>query len=417
MARTTESTVKRPSGGDVRTGMTPESLSQAVADHLRYTIGRLPAAATRHDYYRALALAVRDRMQDRWTRTTLACLDQGRKVACYLSAEFLLGPHLGNNLSTSISSRRRAGDGGARAGSRRHAGVRGGAGTGQRGPRPAGRLLPGFAGDAADRPAIGYGIRYEFGIFDQEIRDGWQVEVTDKWLRYGNPWEIAKPEVAYYGELGRPHRVVSRRRRRRARALGARPRREGDGVRHADPGLPRRPTATRFDCGAPRRSSRSTSRPSTSATTTVPWTRSWSPRPSPRCSIRTTSRRAASGCGSRSSISSCRVRCRTCCTRSTSTGVPVSAFAERFAVQLNDTHPSIAVAELMRLLVDERHLDWEAAWAHHRRHVRLHEPHAAARGARDVAVADVRRAAAASPRDHLRDQPPLSRRGAGAISR
>ena len=51
-------------------------------------------------------------------------------------------------------------------------------------------------------PAIGYGIRYEFGIFDQAIRDGWQVEVTDKWLRYGNPWEIAKPEVAYRVNFG-----------------------------------------------------------------------------------------------------------------------------------------------------------------------------------------------------------------------
>ena len=51
-------------------------------------------------------------------------------------------------------------------------------------------------------PAIGYGIRYEFGIFDQQIRDGWQVEITDKWLRFGNPWEIARPEIAYNVKLG-----------------------------------------------------------------------------------------------------------------------------------------------------------------------------------------------------------------------
>ena len=55
-------------------------------------------------------------------------------------------------------------------------------------------------------PRIGYGIRYEFGIFDQEIRDGWQVEVTDKWLRKGNPWEIARPEVELLRRLRRPHR-------------------------------------------------------------------------------------------------------------------------------------------------------------------------------------------------------------------
>jgi starch phosphorylase len=98
MARARDPIVTASPGGEVRTAMEPAALTQAVADHLRYTVGRLPAAASLHDYYRALALAVRDRMQERWTRTTLACLDQDRKVACYLSAEFLLGPHLGNNL-------------------------------------------------------------------------------------------------------------------------------------------------------------------------------------------------------------------------------------------------------------------------------------------------------------------------------
>ena len=73
-----------------------------------------------------------------------------------------------------------------------------------------------------ERPAIGYGIRYEFGIFDQEIRDGWQVEKTDNWLRNGNPWEIAKPDVELPGQLGRPHRALHRRRRPRPRPLGAR---------------------------------------------------------------------------------------------------------------------------------------------------------------------------------------------------
>ena len=56
--------------------------------------------------------------------------------------------------------------------------------------------------------AIGYGIRYEFGIFDQEIPNGWQVEITDKWLRYGNPWEIAKPELSQEVYLGGQHRIV-----------------------------------------------------------------------------------------------------------------------------------------------------------------------------------------------------------------
>ena len=73
-----------------------------------------------------------------------------------------------------------------------------------------------------ERPAIGYGIRYEFGIFDQEIHDGWQVEKTDNWLANGNPWEIAKPDVNYLGQLGRPHRALRRRRRATTASAGCR---------------------------------------------------------------------------------------------------------------------------------------------------------------------------------------------------
>src|ERR1700756_2184279 len=81
-----------------RTGMGAQALQRAITDHLRYSIGR-PAAALRPEhYYRALALAVRDRMQDRRVASTQTSLDLGRKVTCYLSAEFLMGPQLGNNL-------------------------------------------------------------------------------------------------------------------------------------------------------------------------------------------------------------------------------------------------------------------------------------------------------------------------------
>ena len=187
---------------DARTGIRPADLRQAVADHMRYSVGRLPAVATRHDYYYALALAVRDRMLDRWTLTTQASFTSDHKIACYLSAEFLLGPHLGNNLlnldieqaaRTAMSALGQDLD--AILACEEEPGLGNGG---------LGRLAACYLDSLAtlQRPAIGYGIRYEFGIFDQEIRDGWQTEVTDKWLRYGNPWEIAKPEVAYYVNWG-----------------------------------------------------------------------------------------------------------------------------------------------------------------------------------------------------------------------
>ncbi|VUZ84590.1 maltodextrin phosphorylase [Candidatus Methylomirabilis lanthanidiphila] len=82
---------------DARTGMQAADLRQAVIDHLRYSVGRLEAIGPR-DHYRALALAVRDRMQHRWMNTGQTYFGVPPKLVCYLSAEFLMGPHLGNNL-------------------------------------------------------------------------------------------------------------------------------------------------------------------------------------------------------------------------------------------------------------------------------------------------------------------------------
>src|SRR5262245_5064907 len=182
---------------DVRTGLQADTLRQAILDHLRYSIGRPAAVLTPAHYYRALALAVRDRMQRRWFASTQTFIEQSQKVVCYLSAEFLMGPQLGNNLlSLQIEDEARAAlaalsqDLDTILASEEEPGLGNGG---------LGRLAACYLDSLAtlERPAIGYGIRYEFGIFEQEIHDGWQVEKPDNWLVNGNPWEIPTPDLSY----------------------------------------------------------------------------------------------------------------------------------------------------------------------------------------------------------------------------
>src|SRR6516225_1199359 len=181
---------------DDRTGNNQEVLQRAFADNLFYLLGKFPEIATRNDYYQALAYTVRDRLLRHWLETRLAYRRSGAaKIVCYLSAEFLIGPQLGNLiLALGITEPLREA-------------VKG---LGQQlddlieeEPEPGlgngglGRLAACYLESLStlEVPAIGYGIRYEFGIFDQEIHDGWQVEVSDKWLRLGNPWELFRPEA------------------------------------------------------------------------------------------------------------------------------------------------------------------------------------------------------------------------------
>jgi starch phosphorylase len=189
-------------GVDVRTGLQADTLRQAISDHLRYSIGRPAAVLTPAHYYRALALAVRDRMQQRWFASTQTFIEQSQKVVCYLSAEFLMGPQLGNNLlNLQIEDEARAAlaalgqDLDTVLVSEEEPGLGNGG---------LGRLAACYLDSLAtlERPAIGYGIRYEFGIFDQEIHDGWQVEKPDNWLANGNPWEIHTPDLSYLVNWG-----------------------------------------------------------------------------------------------------------------------------------------------------------------------------------------------------------------------
>ena len=186
----------RASHDEDRIALTKDALKHAFLDNLFYIQGKFPALATKTDYYMALAYAVRDRILQRWISTAAAYTKQGSRTVSYLSAEFLMGPHLGNNLinlGIYETARTAVAELGLDLEELLAHEEEPGLGNGG-----LGRLAACFIDSLAtlEVPALGYGIRYEFGIFQQEIVDGWQVEKTDKWLRYGNPWEIARPEWA-----------------------------------------------------------------------------------------------------------------------------------------------------------------------------------------------------------------------------
>ena len=187
---------------DDRTGIEKETLKRAFLDNLYYLQGRIPELATRNDYYMALAYTVRDRMLHRSLHVLSQYFKQKSRLVSYLSAEFLLGPHLGNNLINmglydNIDEAMK--ELGLDLDDLLEQEEEPGLGNGG-----LGRLAACFLDSLAtlDIPAIGYGIRYEFGIFDQKIENGWQVEITDKWLRYGNPWEISQREISQAVKYG-----------------------------------------------------------------------------------------------------------------------------------------------------------------------------------------------------------------------
>ena len=347
---------------NVRTTMSADALRRAVEDHLRYTLGRPSALLQPQHYYHALALAVRDRMQDRWNNTTQTYLDLSSKVACYLSAEFLLGPHLGNNL-LNLEIEREAREALAALGQDLDEVLaceeEPGLGNGGLG-RLAACYLESLA--TLERPAIGYGIRYEFGIFDQEIHDGWQVEKTDNWLADGNPWEIAKPELNYrVGWGGRTERYHDSAGIERVRWI---PQRSAKGVYYGTPiqgyGVNTCNTLAlwsaraieslaldEFNAGEYYRAVQDQVVSETITKVLYP-----NDEPAIGKQLRLAQQYFFVSCSLQDILH----------LLEDFAGAPAQELPDRVAIQLNDTHPSIAVAELMRLLIDERGLQWDEAW-------------------------------------------------------
>jgi glycogen phosphorylase len=187
---------------DDRTGTTVETLKRALADNLYYIQGKDENFATLYDYFMALAYTVRDRLVHRRIKTTQTYFKKDAKTVYYLSAEFLIGRLLINNLiNLGIYEQMQQAlkDSGLSLDDLMEREEEPGLGNGGLG-RLAACFLDSLA--ALEIPAVGYGIRYEFGIFDQLIADGWQTERPDNWLRYGNPWELPRPDYTEEVKFG-----------------------------------------------------------------------------------------------------------------------------------------------------------------------------------------------------------------------
>ncbi len=352
---------QNPNVEDDRTGLSIPTLRRAIADNLFYLQGKFPAIATKNDYYMALAYTVRDRLLQRWLATNQSYLKNNVRVVCYLSAEFLVGPHLGNNLiNLGIYDQvaQAVKESGLDLDELIEQEEEPGLGNGG-----LGRLAACYLDSLSNLeiPAIGYGIRYEFGIFDQEIHDGWQVEITDKWLQYGNPWEIARPESSVevkfggYTESYADDQGNYRVRWVPAYVLKGIPYDTpilGYKVNTANTMRLWKAEATesfdfyKFNVGDYYGAVREKVGSENLTKVLYPNDELIQGK-----ELRLQQQYFFVSCSLQDMI---RLHMMD--------GDGIETFADKFTAQLNDTHPCIGVAELMRLLIDEHYLDWERAW-------------------------------------------------------
>ncbi|RZF31280.1 glycogen/starch/alpha-glucan phosphorylase [Paraburkholderia sp. UYCP14C] len=344
-----------------RTGLSATELRRGVLDNLLCLRGRYPAIASPHDWYMALAYSVRDRLLARWAASVQTYAEGDVRVACYLSAEFLIGPQLGNNLvnlDIETSVREALGPLGVDLDTLLEIEEEPGLGNGGLG-RLAACYLDSLA--TLEIPAIGYGIRYEFGIFDQQIRDGWQVETTDLWLQKGNPWEIVRAEVAYYVGFGgsthyetdaRGHLCVRWTPTRQVKGVACDTPMPGYHVHTCNTLRLWKSEAVEsfdlqdFNAGDYYEAVNEKVISETLSKVLYP-----NDEPEIGKRLRLAQQYFFVSCSLQDMLCLLEIK-----------GEPIGHFPQLFNVQLNDTHPSIAVAELMRLLVDDRRVPWDEAW-------------------------------------------------------
>jgi glycogen phosphorylase len=337
------------------------AIKQRILENLEIGLARQPQYASPHDWYMAVAMAVRGLLVSHWYSGTDVRSGTPNRVVAYLSAEFLLGPHLQNNmicLGVYPQVRQAVSELGRNLDDLIWEEPEPGLGNGG-----LGRLAACYMDSLSTLqiPAIGYGIRYEFGIFRQEIHDGWQVEMSDGWLRSGNPWEIVRPQnVHQVGFGGRVENISGAAGRLQMRWI---PDRIIKGVAYDTPIVGYRvpwvnllrlwkaeayePFDFRaFNTGDYYGAVEDKVQSENITKVLYPNDEQVGGK-----ILRLEQQYFFASCSLQDMLRLHRLRRR-----------PITDFHRYWTIQLNDTHPSIAVAELMRLLLDEYELGWENAW-------------------------------------------------------
>lgn len=346
---------------DDRTGVDVATLRRAIQDNLFYRCGNFPRLATRADYYLAVAYTVRDRLMQRWLSTATSLFSKPTRAVVYLSAEYLLGPSLGNAL-LNLGIREPMDEACRSLGQsldelievEREPGLGNGG---------LGRLAACFMDSltSLQMPAVGYGLRYEFGIFEQRIENGWQVERTDKWLQQGDPWEVIRPEYTYpvgfggYTEYYQDDQGDSRCRWHPESLV--------KGVAYATP-IPGYRVNTMnllrlwaaeaeetFDFESFNVGDYYGAVEQKVASETLTKVLYPNDEPEQGKHLRLRQQYFLVSCSLQDLLRLHQQR-----------GGRPETLHDSFAVQLNDTHPSLAIPELMRLLLDTYEMSWEAAW-------------------------------------------------------
>ncbi|WP_137973209.1 glycogen/starch/alpha-glucan phosphorylase [Pseudomonas sp. F(2018)] len=334
---------------------------QNILAKLKYAVGKDPGNAFDHDWFEAIALAARDHVIDRWEEASAQLDRRGQKRIYYLSLEFLIGRLLIDNLSNlGLLDVARQALAELNVDLERIRQIEPDAALGNGG---LGRLAACFMESLATLglAAHGYGIRYEHGLFRQVVADGWQLEQTETWLDFGNPWEFERPEVSYsIGFGGSVHSLAE----------------EGELPRHVwqptetiraiaydTPVIGWRRTAVntlrlwRARAEEDLQLDRFNAGDHIGAVVDVVRAESIS-----RVLYPADSTEAGQELRLRQEFFFVSASLQDLLQRHVREHGDVRRLPERAAIQLNDTHPAIAVAELMRLLVDVHQLSWYDAW-------------------------------------------------------